>query len=280
MQMITKVLRKFKTSGIRGVWDATYRNLFSPAIHPIDVALDVISKKVGFSVIQLGAFIGNTDNDPLFKTIKKRLREVNGTLIVVEPVRSFYDELVKNYDGIPGVEFENVAISDRPGQATFYRLGVNPVVHGYPDWLSQLGSLNEKRTTDLWVSQDEVNKKLKEFYLKHRIQETVQCITFSELIVRHHLKTLDLLQIDVEGHEFEILRTIDFQEFPVRFVNYESNVFLHNEKKHAEHLMTKWGYHLIDYDQDTFCYKPSDEHLIKRMSRWYRPPISSGRFSQ
>ena len=265
MQIVTKVIQRFMTGGIRGVSKALYRKLFLPAIHPIDVAVDVITEKPGFSVIQLGAFIGNTWNDPLFKTIGKRLQEVNGKLIVVEPVKSFYDELIKNYEGIPGVAFENVAISDHSGPATFYRLGVDPVAHGYPGWLSQLSSLKAERMTDIW-DQYEADKKLKEFYLKHRVQETVQCITFHELTHRHNLKTLDLLQIDVEGYELEILRTINFRKFPVRFINYES-VLLQKEKPHAERLMTKWGYRLVNYGQDTFCYKPSDKHLKRRWSR-------------
>ena len=201
----------------------------------------------------------------MFNTLGKRLREVKGKLIVVEPVRSFYDELVKNYEGIPGVVFENVAISDHSGPATFYRLGVDPVAHGYPDWLSQLGSLKEKRITELW-DQYEADKRLQDFYLAHRVQETVQCITFPELISRHNLTKIDLLQIDVEGYELEILRTIDFGKFPTRFVNYEC-VLLHQEKVNAEKLMREWGYRLIDYGQDTFCYKVSDKDLTWRWIR-------------
>ncbi len=260
--MIGKVLRKFNEGGIRGVFGAVYRKMLSRDIHPMVAALDVITRNPGFSVIQLGAYIGNSGNDPLFKTLARRLREVDGKLIVVEPVKSFYDELVKNYAGIPGVAFENVAISDHSGPATFYRLGVDPVAHGYPEWLSQLGSLKAERMTELW-DQYEADERLKEFYLKHRVQEVVQCVTFQELASRHHLTALDLLQMDVEGYELEILRTIDFGKFPVRFVNYES-VLLHREKPNAEELMAGWGYQLADYGQDTFCSKEGDRSLVGR----------------
>jgi len=266
--MIAKVVRKFQTAGVRGVLEAVYRNLFSPATHPVNVAVDTIMEKPDFSVIQLGAFVGDTDNDPLFEKLRKRLQEANGKLIVVEPVKEFYDQLVKNYEGIPGVAFENVAISDRSGPASFYRLGVDPVAHGYPAWLSQLSSLKEERMTKLW-DQFEKDQNFKSFYLQHRIKETVQCMTFSELVSRHNLASLDLLQMDVEGYEFEILRTIDFGEFPVRFVNYE-RVLLHQTKSQARELMTRWGYRLINYSLDTFCYRPEDRHLAKRWSRYSR----------
>lgn len=260
--MIGKVLRKFNETGIRGVCGAVYRKMLSRDTHPMVGALDAITRKPGFSVIQLGAYIGNSGNDPLFKTLARRLREVDGKLIVVEPVKSFYDELVKNYEGIPGVAFENVAISDHSGPATFYRLGVDPVAHGYPEWLSQLGSLKAERMTELW-DQYEADQRLKDFYLKHRVEEIVQCATFQELASRHRLTALDLLQMDVEGYELEILRTIDFGKLPVRFVNYES-VLLHHEKPNAEALMAGWGYHLTDYGQDTFCCKDGDRSLVGR----------------
>lgn len=265
MQIIREVLRTLKTGGVRGVRDAIYHRHFSPAIHPINVAIDAITEKAGFSVIQIGAFIGNTDNDPLFRTLGERLREVHGKLIVIEPVRTFYEKLVENYKGVPGVVFENVAISDHSGPAAFYRLGVDPVAHGYPAWLSQLGSLKEERMTELW-DQYEADKRLKDFYLAHRVQETVQCITFTELMSRHNLTKVDLLQVDVEGYEFEILRTIDFRKWPVRFVNYEC-VLLHKGKANAETLMREWGYRLVDYGQDTFCFKAGDKHLTRRWSR-------------
>lgn len=261
--MIGKVLRKFNEDGLRGVCGAVFRKILNRDVHPMVIALDVITRNPGFSVIQLGAYIGNSGNDPLFKSLSRRLREVDGKLIVVEPVRSFYDELVKNYEGIPGVAFENVAISDQAGPAIFYRLGVDPVVHGYPEWLSQLGSLKEERMTELW-DQYEADERLKDFYLKHRVQEIVECVTFQELTSRHGLAALDLLQMDVEGYELEILRTIDFGKFPVRFVNYES-VLLHSEKPNAERLMAGWGYRLNDYGQDTFCCKESDMSLLAHL---------------
>jgi FkbM family methyltransferase len=259
--VIRNVLQAFHTSGIRGIPKAIRRWLFHPSTHPISAAIRTVTESEGFSVIQLGAYVGNSENDPLYKTLSKRLKEINGTLILVEPVKCFFDTLVANYAGIPGVVFENVAISDQSGPATFYRLGVNPVDFGYPDWLSQLGSLKAERAKELW-DRYERDEKLKEFYLNHRIEEKVHCLTFQELTRRHNLSRLDLLQMDVEGFEIEILRTIDFLNFPIRFINYES-VLLNESKPAAEELVKSIGYRLVDYNQDTFCYKESDRNLIK-----------------
>lgn len=261
--MINKVLKKYKEEGLKGVYRAVRRKLYSSSSKklPHHLVLNKLTKRKGYSVIQLGAFVGKTINDPLYDILCRQLKKVPGKLILVEPVKEYYTELVKNYEGIPGVSFENVAISDKSGTATFYRLGVDPVEHGYPDWLAQLSSLKEDRMGSLW-DRYEQNPEYKEFYLKHRILETVNCITFQELAERHNLTSLDFLQMDVEGYEFEILKTINFEEFPVRFVNYE-NVLLHENKVTTENFMKQFGYNIIDHGQDTFCNKTEDNHLLK-----------------
>jgi FkbM family methyltransferase len=201
----------------------------------------------------------------------RKLRQFSGKLIVVEPVQSFFNILLKNYSGIPGVAFENVAISDRNGPAWFYRLGVDPVEHGQPEFLSQLGSLKEERMKSLWDNYENMVE-CQDFYLKHRVKEKVNCITFTELISRHRLAKIDLLQIDVEGYEFEILKTIDFKRIPIRFINYE-NVLLQENKSNAEKLMLRNGYSLVDYGQDTLCYKKPDLHLMKT-NEWSKFPLN------
>ena len=126
----------------------------------------------------------------------------------------------------------------------------------------------------LW-DQYEKDAGWKEFYLKHRVEESVDCITFSDLVKRNKIKQIDLLQIDVEGSELDILKTIDFAGCPIRFVNYES-VLLHERKSETEALMRGHGYHLVDYDQDTFCYQSRDAVIARRWRRWNLNRITGG----
>jgi len=262
--MIGKIIKKYHSSGLVGVCRALMWRLFRPrpVVHPVNLALCRVAEKSGFAVVQLGAFTGDTLNDPLFCTLKERLPKVSGTLLLVEPVACHFEKLVKNYEGIPGVIFENVAVADFSGEAEIYRLGVDPADHGYPDWLAQLSSLKEERMGALW-DRYEQNAQFKEFFLEHRVKEKVQCMTFEELVSRHKIRAIDLLQIDVEGCELEILRTIDFRKTPIRFVNFES-VLLQDLKNEADRLMIDNGFQLLDYDQDTFCYTRRDRNLAKR----------------
>ena len=204
-------------------------------------------------VVQLGAYIGNSANDPLFSLLSQRLKQGDSHLIAVEPVHAHFQQLSKNYEGIPGVHLVNAAISDHTGTATFYRLGVDPVQHGFPEWVAQLGSLKKSRMRELWEG-FENDKKIQAFYLEHLIEDRVRCLTLNDLIEEHNLDHIDLLQLDVEGYEYEILNAPDYPDIPIRFVNYES-VLLQQNNHSAKRIMRRRGYHCIDHHLDTFCWK-------------------------
>ncbi len=266
--LLRRVKQRYRDDGFHGVGSALQRRLFLLS-HPVKMALKKVLRCDDFTIIQIGAHVGNTENDPIFRTIKHEPRSNRGCIILVEPVKEYFDKLVENYQGVPDVYFENVAISDHSGPATFYRLGVDAVEHGYPEFLNQLSSLKEERMRDLW-DKYEANfcpEKYKEFYLDHRIEDTVECLTFNDLLKRYGRPKIDLLQIDAEGYDFEILKTINFTATPIRFVNYES-VLLHERKEEAQRFMEANGFRLIDYGQDTFCYRNNDQFLWRQLIKW------------
>jgi FkbM family methyltransferase len=271
--MFKRISRKYRREGLYGIKSEIIRRLFhpnEPPFSPIPSALETIFADGDFTIVQIGAYIGDTSNDPLFATLKTELKKGRGLLICVEPVREYFDALVRNYRDIPNVVFENVAIADHDGQAKFYRLGVDPVQYGHPEWLSQLGSLKKERMEALWDKYESIEE-LKKFYLQHRIEETIDCISFQKLLRRHDIGAVDLLQIDTEGYELEILATIDFSLVPIRFINYESTL-LHERTKEADELMRSNGYTSICHGQDTFCYKRGDRGLIMRCGKLLRLP--------
>ncbi|MCB1087300.1 MAG: FkbM family methyltransferase [Verrucomicrobiae bacterium] len=228
---------------------------------PAQAAVVEVVKRPGFVIVQLGAYIGDTNNDPIFKVVSGAgARGMGSTVMLVEPVKEYFDRLRNNYRSLPGVIFENVAVSDRSGTSKIFRLSVNPEDHGYPEWLSQLSSLKESRMTELW-ERYEAKPEYQEFYLKHRVEEPVTCVTFDELMKKHRLERVDLLQIDVEGFEYEILKTIDFTRYPIRFLNYE-RVLLGEDQPKCLALMAAAGFETIDHGQDTFCYRPEDRAAI------------------
>ena len=104
----------------------------------LDASFDKIineysKKNKDFFFIQIGANDG-LKADPIYLYVNKY--HWNG--ILVEPVKYIFDNLRKNYQGVPNVLFENVAIGEKDGFKNFYRLkrmeGKN-----IPLWYDEIG---------------------------------------------------------------------------------------------------------------------------------------------
>lgn len=228
---------------------------------PVNQALAWLARRPAFSIIQVGAYIGDTGNDPLYGFLSEHLpAHPHSVVVLVEPVRVYFEQLRATYDGFPQVRFENVAIAESAGERDFFRIGVDPTEHGQPEWLAQLGSLREDRMTTLWdrYEQQETPDSPAEaarcwsFWHANRIVERVRCVTLEQLLTDHRLPELDLLQIDAEGYDYAILRTLDFTRIRPRFINYE-RVLLQDDEPACRQMLTTAGYRLVDWGQDTFC---------------------------
>lgn len=257
-----KVSNKYHNAGLRGVvWAAVERVFPVPAQqqppnwNPLSSVLDWLASQPTFSIVQLGAYVGDSPNDPLYVFLKKQMNPARpdhrggARAVLVEPIKQYYDRLRQNYAGYPDIEFANVAIAESEGTREMYTLNVDPTKYGYPEWLSQLSSLKSERMGKLW-DQYEHNPDYKAFYLKHRTVELVKCITIGQLLQQYQIEKPDLLLLDVEGYEYEILKTLDFKATKPRFIDYERVLLQENEPRCRE-MLQKQGYILIDWGQDT-----------------------------
>lgn len=224
-------------------------------------ALAWLATRPYFAVVQIGANVGNSPEDPLFPFLQRELVQLSGerlartTVVLVEPVREHFESLTRAYAGVPCVRFENVAIAESSGVRDFYRLAVDPEAHGQPPWMRGLGSLRAERMTRLW-DRHEQNGDQQRFYLQHRVVEQVQCTTLHDVVDRHALDGLDLLQIDAEGYDYEILKTIDFGRLRPSFINYE-RVLLQDDEPQCRAMLEEAGYALHDWGLDTLCLRTS-----------------------
>lgn len=78
-----------------------------------------------------------------------------------------------------------------------------------------------------------------------RIERVIQipCLTFEEIVERTGV-TPDLLSIDVEGYDLRVLKTVDFEKYPVKAIiaEYDGKCG-QNEEDMAEYLAGQ-GYEL------------------------------------
>lgn len=219
---------------------------------PFPTVLAHLAEQPSMSIVQIGAYIGNSKHDPLFDFLQK-VASTKHKIVLVEPIREYFDLLCRNYRNISGIEFENVAIAETEGERDMYRLdgSIDPIKHGHGTWLTQLSSLREERMGRLY-DKCEVDPGHKAFFLEHRVIEKVACITLHQLLAKHQIQQLDLLQIDAEGYDYEILKTLDFDLLKPSFINYE-RVLLQKDEPACREMLEAQGYLLIDWRQDTLC---------------------------
>ena len=116
----------------------------------------------------------------------------------VEPMEDLFLRLRRNYSYLKGrrLSFFNVAVSDTDGVKQFWRLRN---AHQHP-FASLVGSFDRSH----------VVKHLPD--LEDQIESVpVACKTYAAIVKESGLSRIDILHLDVEGHEQSILSSIDYQ---------------------------------------------------------------------
>jgi FkbM family methyltransferase len=154
--------------------------------------------------VQIGA------NDGVFgDPLRRYITRFPWRGILVEPQPAVFDKLRSNYQGEKDrLAFENIAISNHTGQITMY---------GPSGKEADTGGFE---TTVVSVDAAVAGKQLKK--RKGQLKAfTVPCLTLNELLEKYELTSWDILQIDVEGHEFKILSTLDLSRFSPLLIQFE-----------------------------------------------------------
>jgi FkbM family methyltransferase len=248
------ITRRYKRDGLRGVFSSVATRLRLRNENPFAHALKTLRNAP--CIVQIGAYVGNTPNDPLWGFFQHhKVNPIHGLkAVLVEPIGEYCEKLRLNLGNIPGVAVENCAIAESAGEREMTRLSVNPVDHGMPEWLAQLSSLKPGYVDSFWSGPEVAGygKQYYDFVKKHTVTERVRCMTFAELFAKHEIGRIDLMQIDVEGYEFELLKTLDFKTHRPRFINLEY-VHLGENEWPCWQLLKGHGYALEDVGEDTFC---------------------------
>lgn len=246
-----------------------------------DALEEVLRAQGHVTLVQVGAHEGKTSNDPVVNFIQRHAREefhgqgLRCTALLVEPVRSIYEKLKETYSGCQGVLFENSAIADQSGEREFYYLkpGARDSSSNMPEWIDQLGSLLPERMGALWDAYER-DPVIKNFVSRNMIVGRVPCLTLQDLIKKHRLHSMDLLQIDTEGYDGIILKSINFEKVKPRFINYE-RVLLFEQEPGCRDILTRQGYALSDHGQDTLASLQTRLGWFRRIrqlafSRWLK----------
>lgn len=205
--------------------------------------------------------VGSNDGEQL-DPLRRAILEHRWSGIMVEPVPYVFERLQRNYGAQPGIILENAAIADRDGLRELYHLARTDDA-GLPQWYDALGSFRK-----------DVVLKHKRYIpdIEDRIQALeVPCLTFDSLCRKHGVTTIDVIQVDTEGYDYEIVKLLDLARRRPTLVMFE-HLHLDAATRQAclDHV-AEHGYDTLHNGMDTLCLRMaglSSRH--RRLRRLWR----------
>ena len=229
-------LTRFKFSaGNSWLFIAYYKYIYKPKEDSLDSFLNEysLSKINTLTVVQIGANDGIT-NDPIHKFIKRD----NWRGVLLEPQFFVYENYLKKiYQRNKEIHTLCAAIGVKDDKQYLYKIGFCDM-----RWATGLASFF-KENVEKAFSTGFVQKKCSKYNIKlpsasERIKsEEVMVISPETLLNRYNITTIDLLQIDVEGFDFEVIKIFDIQKTRPKTIIFEHIHLNENEMKLCiEHL--------------------------------------------
>jgi FkbM family methyltransferase len=173
---------------------------------------------------------------------------VNQKVLLVEPVPYNYQILENDYKNNENIFISRNAIFDEAKKDNFYHVKKDSIKKLGKHWASQIGSFDKNHI---------LNHKNKRFDIKDDdIQITeVEFITFQDLVKKYSINSINKLQIDVEGAEYKIMHSIDYNKIKIKNIFFESKhfdgTFTEGEKlKEIKDKLILNGYNLKQIDKE------------------------------
>lgn len=206
--------------------------------HPeleIDSLLEFVIAGLGkpmdeFFFVQIGAFDGVSDG--WFRTL---ITDNRWRGILVEPQPGAFAKLQETYSDQPQLAFRNVAIGAQTGEATMYTMRTGPSQVTSLDYQHLVRHL--KQTADI-------------------VPIRVPCLTLTDLLSEAGCRALDLLQIDAEGYDAEIIRSLDLRSLKPSIIRYEHRNLLSRDHSQLIEQLAEHGYRFLLEDANTIACLP------------------------
>lgn len=165
--------------------------------------IDEISKKYNdLYFVIIGAMDG-IHHDNLIPFLTKN--KLNG--LFIEPIPQMYDKLINNYKNYEGIlAFENCAISEKEGKVKMYKVPDSKIGSVYPEWTDGCSTLYLEKSVIKNFELEEI------FVQSHRLENVLS---------KHKIEKIDIIQIDAEGADYEIFNAIDFEIYKPKFIAIE-----------------------------------------------------------
>jgi FkbM family methyltransferase len=204
------------------------------------------SRRQGVFFAQIGAMDGVT-RDPLCDFV----RDFQWKGILVEPLPDLFRQLHRNYEGTPGLLFENCAIAGHCGTLDLYRVPCELTQSGeVPHWASGISSAFRDRNALGGLKLTAAEYAL----IKDRVVRVpVPCMTLPALLAKHAAERVDVLQISTEGSDLIVLSQLDFNRYRPSIIHVEYYNLPRAEQKDLFYLLVRQGYTLSADHKDVLA---------------------------
>ena len=164
-----------------------------------------------FGLVVIGAHFG-----VWLKDVINKYKDQN--IILVEPVPYNYNKLKENFRNFKNIHICTNAIFSENKLRKFYYVKENSVLKLGKHWASGIGSFSKNHILE---------HKSKRFKVEQEDIEEIEVkfITFDDLVRNYSIESIDKLQIDVEGAEYEILNSINYKKININSLQFESKHF-------------------------------------------------------
>jgi FkbM family methyltransferase len=180
--------------------------------------------------------------------LKQEINNQSKKILLIEPVQHNIEELKGNIKNNTNIIVEECAIAGKDEIRSFYYVKHSSIAKLKKHWASGIGSFNKKHI---------LNHKNKNFQIEEDDIDTidVNCLSFKSLAVKHKIESIDKLIIDVEGAEYEILKSIDYNLINIEEIMFEKkhfdDTFFEGPKlKEIKKLLLSFNYRIKDLDKE------------------------------
>jgi FkbM family methyltransferase len=234
-KMLRVVLKRVRRTRIKDGPEATEKGRFRR--YCLDLAKTV--REPVF--VKVGANDGLT-GDPCSDIL---LADLNWTGLLIEPVPYCFDRLRTHFQDSRRFRLEQVAIGASAAQVSFYYVDpkAGQSLPNLPSWFDQLGSFDRNHIVK------HLDGALEPFI----VECLIQVYPLSEVLARNGIDDVHLLHVDTEGHDYEVIKTVNFAEHP------PLSIFIEHKHLSADHraemlgLLYGHGYSVRDCGEDYFA---------------------------
>lgn len=172
--------------------------------------------KNGFFV-DVGAHNGETYNNTLFFEESREWKGIN-----FEPIKEVYDQLAKRRPKCINI---NSAVTSYDGTADFI------CNTGYTEMISGLKDTFDPR------HHERLNEELAEMGGESKVIKVNTC-RLESIFDKYNVKRVNLLSVDVEGAEFDVIKSINFDKVYIDIIMFENN-YEDNSQPIIDYLTSK-----------------------------------------